>query len=119
MATSKLELYEALKEGLGPRAAQMLTDALPEPQELATAEGLHALGTDLHALRTDMNAAIADVSATMSEGFALMKAEFAQVRGEMHVLEARLLRWVLGLFIPLWASTLGTLAAVLFLVLQL
>jgi hypothetical protein len=77
MALSHVELYEALKDRIGEKAAALIAEVFPPAQELATK-------SDIAELRAEM------------------KAGFAQIRT---------LRWMLGLFLPMWFGTWVTLVA--------
>ena len=39
--------------------------------------------------------------------------KFAEVRAEIHIESTRTMRWMIGLFVPVWAATLGTLVLAL------
>jgi hypothetical protein len=77
MATN-LELYEELKKSLTEDAARMIAETVPSAGDLAT--------------KAD-----------------LVRLEHASSRIERRIdkLEARLLRWVLVFFVPLWVGILG------------
>ncbi len=77
MALSHVELYEALKDRIGEKAAALIAEVVPPAQELATK-------SDIAELRAEM------------------QAGFAQIRT---------LRWMLGLFLPMWFGTWVTLVA--------
>lgn len=78
-----VELYEALKDTVGNEAARMIADAIPQAADLATK-------VDIASLREGME----------------------QLRGEIHAAEARITRWMLTFFIPLWAGVWATVLAI-------
>jgi hypothetical protein len=99
MAMTHAELYEALKASIGERAASLIAEIFPAAKDLAT--------------KPYIDEKIAEVRGEMREGFAAVRGEmregFAAVRGEIHAEGKHAMRWMLGLFIPVWATTLGTL----------
>jgi hypothetical protein len=88
MALSHVELYEALKDWIGEKAAALIADVVPPARELATKLDVAELGRQIAELRTELTAEI--------------EAGFAQLRT---------LRWMLGLFLPMWFGTWVTLVA--------
>jgi len=88
MAMTNVELYEALRGSIPDSAARMIAEAFHPAHELATK-------SDLAELRGEM------------------RAGFATLQGEIHKSSASTMRWMLTFFIPVWAGTWGTVAAVL------
>ena len=88
---SKVQLYEALRSKIGEEAAAMVAESVPQPGDLATK-------ADLAEVRAD---------------FAGLRAEFSEFRAELKGVEARLMRWMLTFFVPLWLGVYGTLIALL------
>jgi hypothetical protein len=89
MTQTNVALYEALKPSIGEDAARMIAEIFPPASDLATKSDLR-------------------------EGFAAVREGFAKVRGEMQAESKTNLRWIIGLFVPVWVATWGTMIAVLF-----
>lgn len=103
MAPTHVELYEALKPEIGEVAAAVIANAFPAASDLSTKSDL---AVEIGSLRGEMREEFAAVRGEMREGFATL-------RGEIHAESARTTRWMLGFFIPVWAGTWATVAAVL------
>ena len=88
MALSHVELYEALKDRIGEKAAALIADVVPPARDLATK-------LDLERVITEFSRQIAELTAKVDSGFA----------------QIRTLRWMLGLFLPMWFGTWVTLVA--------
>lgn len=99
MATSHVELYEALKGPIGPKAAQMIADVVPPAAELATK-------TDVIESERRTQERLIQLASTVDEMRSEGRAERAEL--ETHIL-ARL--WLM--FIPLWVGAYGVIAAIL------
>jgi hypothetical protein len=82
MAMTNVELYEALKRSIPEEAARLIAEGYPRAADQATK---------------------ADISGVL--------AEIAGLRGEIKAV-ARVQNWMLGLFVPLFAGTWGTVIAV-------
>lgn len=87
--TTHVELYEALKPSVGADAARMIADVVPPAGDLATK---------------------ADIAEVRLE-IAGVRVEVAGLRADMAAQWERAHRWLLGLFVPLWAGTFATLVA--------
>ena len=88
MARTNVELYEEHKGSVSDKAARLIAEAFPAAQDVAT--------------KSYVDEKIAQVLHAISD-----------LRVEMHVLHTSSLRWMLGLFIPVWAATMGTLIVAL------
>ena len=88
MAMSNVELYEALKGSIPEAAARVIAENFRPAGELATRHDLELLRSEMH-------------------------TGFAAVREEIHESSASTMRWMLTFFIPVWAGSWGTVAAVL------
>lgn len=88
MALSHVELYEALKDRIGEKAAAMIAEVVPPARDLATKLDIAELARQIAELRAEMKA-----------GF---EAGFGQLRT---------LRWLYALFLPMWFGTWATLVA--------
>jgi hypothetical protein len=88
MAMTNVELYEALKGSIPDKAARLIAEAFPAAKDLAT-------------------------KAYVDEKIAQVLQAIADLRTEMHAESKTSLRWMLGLFIPVWAATMGTLIVAL------
>ena len=86
MALSHVELYEALKDRVGEKAAALIAEVVPPAKELATK-------LDVAELRQ----MIAELSARVEAGFGRL----------------RTLRCFFALFLPLWFGTWATFVAIL------
>lgn len=84
MAMSNVELYEALRGSIPDNAARMIAEAFHPARDLVTKH-------DLADFRTDF------------------LKETARLESTMEQLHSSTLRWMLGLFVPIWAATWGTL----------
>ena len=82
----------------------MTAEIFPPARDLAT-KG--ALKEEAALLRAEMREGFATLRAEMREGFATL-------RGEMQAESKTNLRWIIGLFVPVWVATWGTMIAVLF-----
>jgi hypothetical protein len=88
MAVSHVELYEALKGSVGEKAARMIAEIVPVAADVVRKQDL-------------------------AEAVSTLIREIAEVRIEMHALNNRSIRWILGVTIPLWIGTWGMMAAIL------
>ncbi|HYZ93954.1 MAG TPA: hypothetical protein VFA34_16400 [Actinomycetota bacterium] len=84
MALTNVELYEALKGSIPEEAARMIAEVVPPARDLAT--------------KLD----IAEV-----------KREVTELRAEMHLSATRTIQWILGVTVPLFVGTWGSVVAVL------
>jgi hypothetical protein len=108
MTPTHVELYEALKPSIGEAAARMIAEVVPPTGDLATKGDLAAMSADIAAGFADVAAGFARVDVE----FGRVWEEFAKVRGEIHAESARSLRWMIALFVPVWAGTWATVIAV-------
>jgi hypothetical protein len=108
--TTNVELYEALKPSIGQDAARMIAEVVPPTRDLATKADVETLRaemrTEFASVRGEMRTEFAGVRGEMREGFAL-------VRAEMHADRVSLLKWMIGMFVPVWLGSWGTVVAVL------
>ena len=85
---TNIELYESLSGKVGEEAARMISDMVPPAAELATKSDIVEL-----------------------------KHEVSEIRGEMRAsfraVEARLTRWMLTFFVPLWLGVWGVIVTLL------
>ena len=95
MALSNVELYEALKPTVGEEAARLMANVIPPAENLAT--------------RLDVSEAKADVKAAIAK----TNDRISRVETKMEANTKDLMRWMLVLFVPVWAGTWGTIVAVL------
>lgn len=84
MGLTNVELYEALKDSISQEAARMIAEVVPPAQDLATKAGI-----------------------------AELRKEIADMRTEIHASTTRTIQWILGVSVPLFAATWGTVVAVL------
>src|SRR5437879_6587170 len=94
MATN-LELYEALKKTLDEDAARMIAEVVPVASDIATKDDVRTLSEGLVALSNKLD------------------TQIGRVERKIDQLEARQLRWTIGLFAPLWVAVLVMLAAII------
>ena len=124
MALTHVQLYEALKPSVGEEAARLMAEVVPPAEHLATKSDIAEVRSDFSGLRAEfadlkaeMREGFAQVRGEMREGFAELRGEmregFAQVRGEMHADKVSMLKWMIGMFIPVWLGSWGTVVAVL------
>jgi hypothetical protein len=109
MAMSHVELYEALKRSISDQAARLIAEVVPAAKDLATVSYV-----DLKFAAVDQKFALVDQKfALVDQKFAELRGEmlegFASIRAEIHREAKSTMRWMLGLFIPVWGATLGTL----------
>lgn len=95
MAMSNVELYEALKGAIPEAAARMIAESVPPSRELTTVNDLTRLDGSLRG------------------EIAVVLREVVALRGEIHAESARMMRWMLAFFVPVWAGTWGTVVAVI------
>lgn len=86
MAMTNVELYEALKGSIPERAARMIAEAFHPAQELVTK-------SDLVQARSEL------------------QIQITQLQGEVRSLPT--MRWMLGMFVPVWMGVWGTVIAVI------
>ena len=107
MVTS-VELYEALKKTVGQEAAQLMVDELARTDQVATKADFKALEA---ATKADFKALEAATKADFKVLEAATKADLATTKveliGELHAMEARTYRWVLGFFATQWLAIVG------------
>jgi hypothetical protein len=96
---SHVELYEALKESIPDKAARLIAEAFPAARDVAT--------------KPYVDQKFAEVKAEFAAVRGEMREGFAALRAEIHIESTRTMRWMFGLFIPVWAATLGTLVLAL------
>ena len=131
---------EALRERLGPEAAQALAELLNEARvqtrgdviEIAVsrfrrdlAEVVGGLRAEMHALigglrselhseiaklRSELHSEVGGLRSEMHSEFGKVHSEFGKVRSEMREFEARITRWMF----VFWIGQLGALLGVLF-----
>ncbi len=94
LPVSNIELYEALKRDLNEDAARMIAEVVPKASDVATKGDIAALKTD----------------------FAELKTDIAELKS--HV-DSRLLRYTLLAIVPLMVTMLGTVGALVGLVIKL
>jgi hypothetical protein len=80
--TTGLELYEALKPTIGEEAARMIAEALPMTDRVAT--------------KSDVEGATAPLA----------------TKADLHAMEARTFRWMLGFFATLWLGNAGLIVTI-------
>ena len=114
MAMTHVELYEALKgSGIGEKAARMIADVVPPAKELATKLDISGVREEIAGVRAEL-AAVGGALATEIAGVrGALGTEIAGVRGEIHAASVRNLRWMIAMFVPVWAGSWGTVVAVL------
>lgn len=95
MALTNVELYEALKDKVGEETARLIAEVYPAARDLATK-------ADVAELKAEMLARFGGLQAQMAEAYGRLDAK-------IEATAATNLRWVLGVFVPMWAATLGTL----------
>lgn len=86
MALTNVELYEALKGSIPQDAARMIAEAFHPARDLATKSDLVGVQSSL-------------------------QVEIAELRGAIKALPT--MRWMFGLFVPVWLGTWATVVAVL------
>ncbi len=113
MATN-VELYEALKPTVGEEAAKMIAEVVPPTRDLATREDVGVVRSDLSreidAVRHELELGFANVEvgfANVEVGFAKVDARFNALDSRMHAETTRTIKWVVGVFITVWATTWG------------
>jgi hypothetical protein len=90
------KLYEALiGSGLREDAARLIAEIVPPSKDLA--------------LRSDVLA----IDAKIDNLEVKLQATESRLEAKMQALHASSLRWMLGLFVPVWAATWGTLLVAL------
>ncbi len=101
--TTGLELYEALKHTVGEEAARMIAEALPMSERVATK-------TDIDNLRAANESRI-DGLRTSIDAF---RSELAAKpdKADLHAMEARTFRWMLGFFATLWLGNAGLIVTI-------
>lgn len=109
MALTNIELYEALKKDVSEEAARMIAEAVPKASELATKADIarleHVTKADIAAVKDD----IARLERTIHATEDRLKS----------YIDSRLLRFTAMILVPVVVSTLGTVAALLTLVVKL
>jgi hypothetical protein len=84
MTLTNVALYEALKPTIGEEAARMIAEVVPPTRDLATKADLAALE---------------------------LNARFAAMEGRMHAEATRTIKWIVGVFVPVWGATWGGIVA--------
>jgi hypothetical protein len=107
MALTHVQLYEALKPSVGEEAARMMADVVPPAENLATRDYIDAVRAALEIKIAELHTKIAEVVGEMREGFAKVEAGFATLDAKIEAEGKHTLRWMIGLFIPLWGATFG------------
>ena len=117
-----IAIPEALRERLGPEAAQALAELLNEARvqtkgdviEIAASGFKRQLAEDVGGLRAEMHSEIGTLRSEMHSLIgglrAEMHSEFGNVRAEMREVESRITRWMF----VFWIGQLGALLGVLF-----
>ena len=96
MALSNVELYEALKDTVGEKAARLMAEVIPAADDLARRSDIAELRLAIARLETEVTGAIGGL------------------RTEIKEESKQTMRWMLTFFVPLWIGTWGTMVAVLF-----
>ncbi len=103
MPMSHVELYEALKGcGITEDAARLIADVVPPAKDLATR-------VDIFILKSDVIA----VDAKIDRVDAKIDLIEARLEARIEAASSKTIRWILGVFIPVWATTWGVLAVAL------
>ena len=110
------ELYEALEDRLGPRAAGTLMELLPPVgwADLARQSDLVAIRGEMGELRGEMGELRAELRGEMGGLRGEVTAEIGQVRGELALLNARIdgqIPRFLWANVPIMASVAGLVLA--------
>jgi len=120
MTPTNVELYEALKPTVGEDAARMIAEVVPPTRDLATKSDIEATRGDIEATRRDIESAKGDIERLRGdtrEGYAKLEgkihAESNRLEGLIHAESTRTIKWFLGVFVPVWAGTWGSVIAVL------
>jgi hypothetical protein len=95
MTLTHVELYEALRPHVGDEAARMMAEVIPPSADLATKLDIGEVRREVSELRGEVR-----------EGFAMLRAEIAAS-------QASTLRWMVAMFVPMWAGAWATVAAVI------
>jgi hypothetical protein len=103
---SNVELYEALKGSVPDKAARLIAEAFPAAKDLATKPYVDQKFAEVDRKFAEVDQKFAGLRGEMLEGFAMLRAE-------IHIEATRTMRWMFGLFVPVWAATLGTLVLAL------
>ena len=82
MTLTNVALYEALKPTIGEEAARMIAEVVPPTQDLATKLDIAGLN-----------------------------ARFAEVDARIHTEATRTIKWIVGVFVPVWGATWGGIVA--------
>ena len=102
MTPTNVELYEALKPTVGEDAARMIAEVVPPTRDLATK-------SDIEATRRDIESAKGDIERLRGD----TREGYAKLEGKIHAESTRTIKWFLGVFVPVWAGTWGSVIAVL------
>ena len=113
MTPTNVELYEALKPTVGEDAARMIAEVVPPTRDLATKSDIEATRRDIESAKGDIERLRGDTR----EGYAKLEgkihAESNRLEGLIHAESTRTIKWFLGVFVPVWAGTWGSVIAVL------
>lgn len=105
-----LELYERLKGPIGEEAARVIAEAFPQRREVATRRDIEGLRADVERLEQTMRGDVDRLEGAMR---AQSERLDDKMDARLSALEAKILRWMLGLFLPTWLGIFGTMLAIL------
>ena len=115
MTLTNVALYEALKPTIGEEAARMIAEVVPPTRDLATKGDVAALVHDISALEAATKREFAELRGEMNERFAEARGEmntrFAEADGRRHEESTRTIKWLLGVFVPVWVASWGSMLA--------
>jgi hypothetical protein len=77
----------------------MIAEVIPPVQDLATKSDIQVVKSDLQVVESNLRAEINVVEANL--------------RAEIHVETGRVIKWMVGLLIPVWAGTWATVIALI------
>ena len=109
MASTHVELYEALKGTVGEDAAKMIAEIIPPAQNVATRLDVAEVRLEVAGMDGRLQAQIAEMDGRLQAQIAEMDGHLqAQIKESSQ----QTLRWMLGFFIPVWLGSWGTVVAV-------
>lgn len=108
--STNIRLYELLREQIGQEAARMVSEAVPPSREIATRSDLSTfrseMTSDFAAFRSEMRAEFERFRAEVEARFERIEHQMQELRLSVEAAvvrsENRILRWMLGLFVPVW-----------------
>lgn len=108
MALTNVALYDLLKPKVGEEAARMIAEVVPPTRELATKADVKALEAATSQQFTELRG---EMTSRFTELRGEMNTRFAEAESRSRAETTRTIKWIVGVFVPIWGATWGGIVA--------